>query len=34
LVYGITGSGKIATLYPSNFKPQWVAHDVPLLAAH
>jgi protein SCO1/2 len=34
LVYGITGSGREATLYPSNMKPAWVAHDVPLLAAH
>jgi protein SCO1/2 len=34
LVYGITGSGKITTLYPANFKPRWIAHDVPLLAAH
>jgi protein SCO1 len=33
LVYGITGTGKETTLYPSNMKPAWVAHDVPLLAA-
>ncbi len=33
LVYGISGSGKITTLYPSNFKPQQIAHDVPRLAA-
>jgi protein SCO1/2 len=32
LVYGITGSGRETTLYPSNMKPAWVAHDVPLLA--
>ncbi len=32
-VYGITGKGSELALYPSNFKPQWVAHDVPLLAA-
>jgi protein SCO1/2 len=31
-VYGITGSGKELALYPANFKPAWVAHDVPLLA--
>jgi protein SCO1 len=31
-VYGITGSGKELALYPANFKPGWVAHDVPLLA--
>ena len=32
-VYGITGSGEVTALYPSNFKPAWVAHDVPILAA-
>ena len=31
-VYGISGSGKITTLYPSNFKPQQIVHDVPMLA--
>jgi protein SCO1/2 len=33
LVYGISGSGKITTLYSSNFKPEQIIHDVPLLAA-
>lgn len=33
LVYGISGSGKITTLYPSNFKPQQIVNDVPKLAA-
>jgi protein SCO1/2 len=33
LIYGITGSGKRATLYSASFKPADVAHDVPLLAA-
>jgi hypothetical protein len=33
LIYGISGSGKITTLYPSNFKPQQIVHDVPLPAA-
>ena len=33
LIYGITGSGKRATLYSASFKPASVAHDVPLLAA-
>jgi protein SCO1 len=33
LIYGISGSGKITTLYPSNFKPQEIVHDVPLLAS-
>jgi protein SCO1/2 len=32
-VYGITGSGKVRALYPSNFKPAAMAHDVPILAA-
>jgi protein SCO1 len=30
-VYGISASGKITTLYPSNFKPAQIVHDVPLL---
>jgi protein SCO1 len=33
LVYGISASGKITTLYPGNFKPAEIAHDVPLLAS-
>ena len=33
LIYGIDGSGKISTLYPSNFKPQQIVHDVPILAS-
>jgi protein SCO1 len=32
LVYGISGSGDITTLYPANFKPQQIVHDVPKLA--
>lgn len=31
LVYGISASGKLTTLYPSNFKPADIAHDVPKL---
>ncbi len=31
-VYGITGSGAVLALYPSNFQPKMVAHDAPLLA--
>ena len=31
-IYGISGSGKVTTLYPANFKPQQIVHDVPLLA--
>ncbi len=33
LVYGITASGKQATIYAANFRPADIAHDVPLLAA-
>jgi protein SCO1/2 len=33
LVYGITGKGKIVTIYPSTFNPSQVVHDVPILAA-
>ena len=32
LTYGISASGKITTLYPSNFHPEQIAHDAPLLA--
>jgi len=33
LIYGISGSGKITTLYPANFKPDQIVHDVPKLAS-
>jgi protein SCO1/2 len=33
LIYGITGDGRIATVYPSNFTPSQIIHDVPRLAA-
>jgi protein SCO1/2 len=33
LIYGISGSGKITTLYPGNFKPEQIVHDAPLLAS-
>jgi protein SCO1/2 len=33
LVYGISGSGKITTLYPASFAPQQIVHDVPILAS-
>lgn len=33
LVYGITGRGRIVTIYPSSFNPHWIVHDVPLLAS-
>lgn len=34
LIYGITGSGKRATIYAASFSPGEVVHDVPVLAAH
>jgi protein SCO1/2 len=33
LVYGVSASGKLTTIYPSSFQPQEIAHDVPRLAA-
>ena len=33
LIYGISASGKITTLYPANFSPKMIVHDVPLLAS-
>jgi len=33
LIYGISGSGKITTLYPASFKPGQIVHDVPILAS-
>jgi protein SCO1 len=33
LIYGISGSGKMTTLYPANFKPKQIVHDVPILAS-
>jgi protein SCO1/2 len=32
-VYGITAGGYVKALYPSNFKPGWITHDVPILGA-
>jgi protein SCO1/2 len=31
-IVGISASGKVMTLYPANFRPQQVVHDVPILA--
>jgi protein SCO1/2 len=31
LVYGIGADGRITTLYPANFTPSEIVHDVPLL---
>ena len=33
LVYGVTASGKVKTIYSANFQPSQIVHDVPLLAA-
>ncbi len=32
IVFGITASGRMADVYPSNFTPAQIVHDVPLLA--
>lgn len=32
-VLGISASGKLTTLYAASFKPEQIAHDVPLLAS-
>lgn len=32
-VFGISATGKLMTLYPGNFKPSQIAHDVPILAS-
>jgi protein SCO1/2 len=32
LIYGIGADGKITSLYPANFDPSQIVHDVPLLA--
>jgi len=32
-VYGITAGGKRRALYPSNLEPDWIVHDVPILAS-
>lgn len=31
LVYGISADGDVTTLYPANFAPEEIVHDVPLL---
>ncbi len=33
LIYGIDASGRMTTLYPANFKPSQIVHDVPILAS-
>jgi protein SCO1/2 len=32
IVYGITAGGRLAVVYPPNFTPAQIIHDVPLLA--
>jgi protein SCO1/2 len=32
LIYGVDANGKVTTLYPANFHPSQLVHDVPLLA--
>src|SRR5207248_2370786 len=29
-IYGIGASGKVYTLYPGNYRPGWLIHDVPV----
>ncbi len=33
LVYGISASGKLTTIYSAQFKPSQIIHDVPILAS-
>jgi protein SCO1 len=33
LVYGVSASGKLTTLYAANFQPKEIVHDAPLLAS-
>jgi len=33
LVYGISASGRLMTIYPATFEPSEIAHDVPRLAS-
>ena len=32
VIYGITGTGRRAVVYPSNVTPGQIVHDAPLLA--
>jgi protein SCO1 len=32
-IFGIGADAKVYTLYPANFKPRAIAHDVPILAS-
>lgn len=33
LIYGISASGMLTTIYPSNFEPKQIVHDLPKLLA-
>ncbi|HXR28054.1 MAG TPA: SCO family protein [Solirubrobacteraceae bacterium] len=33
LVYGVSASGRLTTIYPASFEPSQIVHDAPLLAA-
>ena len=33
LIYGVGADGRIATLYPAQFEPAQIVHDVPILAS-
>jgi protein SCO1/2 len=33
LIYGVSASGKLTTIYDGNFKPSEIVHDVPALLA-
>jgi protein SCO1/2 len=33
LIYGVSASGRITTLYPAQFDPAQIVHDVPILAS-
>jgi protein SCO1/2 len=33
LMYGVSASGRLTTIYPATFEPSEIAHDVPRLAA-
>ncbi len=33
LVYGVSASGRLTTIYPATFEPSEIAHDVPKLAS-
>jgi len=33
LVYGVSASGRLTTIYPETFEPSEIAHDVPRLDA-